>query len=96
MDSLDLAIRDARRLYNIRDILGLKGAVKVIVCPLPMHAHHSNTPSFSIFENFNGVQYFECHGSCGLRGDVVDLVGYLFIPGYDDHNPAHICRALDL
>jgi len=52
------------------------------VCPLPDHIHHNYTPSFSVYW-YQGVQYFKCHGNCGAYGDVIDLVGYKEIPGYD-------------
>jgi hypothetical protein len=86
-------IEQACRTHDIRDVLGTQK--KLIVCPLPMHLHHSNTPSFSIFWQ-KGLQYWKCHGSCAREGDVVDLVGYLRIPGYDDKNTDHIRRALEL
>src|SRR5574338_1390133 len=73
-------IENARRTHDIRDVLGTQK--KYIVCPLPLHIHRRNTPSFMIFFR-DGVQYFRCHGNCGLTGDVIDLVGYLRVPGYD-------------
>lgn len=86
-------IDEARSKYDMRHILGV--SKKRIVCPLPTHIHANNTPSFSIFWR-NGVQHFKCHGNCGLTGDVVDLVGYINIPGYDRHNADMVNRALDL
>lgn len=86
-------IQDARRTHSIESIVGTNK--RSIVCPLPMHNHANNTPSFSIFW-YKGDQYFRCHGNCGLEGDVIDLVGYLRISGYDPHNKEHIRRALKL
>lgn len=31
---------------------------------------------------------FKCHGNCGLYGDVIDLIGYMNIPGYQYGNLA--------
>ena len=86
-------IQMARRTHNIHDIIGTNK--KSLVCPLPMHIHVNNTPSFSIFW-WDGVQMFRCHGNCGLQGDVIDLVGFLRIPGYKPHNKSDIRRALKL
>lgn len=86
-------IQMARRTHNIHDIIGTHK--KSLVCPLPMHIHVNNTPSFSIFW-WDGVQMFRCHGNCGLQGDVIDLVGFMRIPGYKAHNKADIRRALKL
>ena len=86
-------IQMARRTHNIHDIIGTNK--KSSVCPLPMHIHVYNTPSFSVFW-WDGVQMFRCHGNCGLQGDVIDLVGFLRIPGYKPHNKADIRRALKL
>lgn len=88
-------IREARRLYDIRTVLGITDNRRVIVCPLPMHPHHNNTPSFSIYME-NGVQKFRCHGTCNRGGDVVDLAGYVHIVGYDPYNSEHVKRALTL
>jgi hypothetical protein len=77
---LTQAIEETRRTHDMHDIVGSKK--KKIVCPLPMHRHKNNTPSFSIYWR-NRVQHFACHGNCGMEGDVVDLVGYLRITGYD-------------
>ena len=88
-------IREARTLYDMRSVLGLVDNKRVIVCPLPQHAHHNNTPSFSIYMD-GAVQKFACHGSCGLKGDVIDLVGYLKVPDYDCNNGEHVKRALTL
>lgn len=88
-------IRSARKLYDMRAILGLPSQKNVIVCPLPLHRHVHNTPSFSIYVK-NGVQRFHCHGSCGLDGDVIDLVGYMSIPGYSPSDSQHVKRSLAL
>lgn len=84
-------IENARRTHDIRDILGTQK--KYIVCPLPLHIHRRNTPSFMIFFR-DGVQYFRCHGNCGLTGDVIDLVGYLRVPGYDRKDGKMVREAL--
>lgn len=86
-------IRDVRKLYSIRTVLGV--TKKSIVCPLPMHRHENNTPSFSIFWK-DGVEYFKCHGNCQKMGDVIDLVGYLNIPSYDDKSIMHIMMAISM
>lgn len=76
-------IDDLKRQYSVSSLLGISGDKRLIVCPLPDHNHHSNTPSFSIYYGEDGFERFICHGNCGARGDVVDLMGYLKIPGYD-------------
>lgn len=88
-------IRDVRRLYDIRSITNM-GNRKVIVCPLPMHPHHSNSPSFSVYISSKGVQLWKCHGACGLRGDVLDLIGYMQIPGFNPKDGEHVRRAMTL
>jgi hypothetical protein len=95
MKTLSEQIADARSTHDIRDVLGLKGRERVIVCPLPQHQHKHNTPSFSIFWR-RGMQWFRCHGSCDLEGDVIDLVGYLRVPNYDKRDPDKIRQALSL
>lgn len=89
-------IRDMQKLYDIYSVLGIDSSRKVIVCPLPMHSHQNNTPSFSIFNRPDGSQYFRCHGSCGREGDVVDITGYMRISGYDPKNNDHVKRAITL
>lgn len=86
-------IRDIRKLYSISSVLGV--SKRLIICPLPMHVHSENTPSFSIF-NKDGVEYFKCHGNCQRMGDVIDLVGYINIPYYDDKNVVHIMMAISM
>lgn len=84
---------EARRTHDIFSILGTRK--KSIVCPLPMHIHASNTASFSIYSE-KGYQHFKCHGNCGAEGDVVDLVGYMRIPGYDPYSLKMRTQALAL
>ena len=86
-------IEEACATHDIQNILGTRK--KSLICPLPQHIHHSNTPSFSIFWK-EGRQYWKCHGNCQLEGDVVDLVGYLRVPGYTRWNPTSVQRALTL
>jgi hypothetical protein len=80
------------RLYDIHDIT--KNERTKIVCPLPDHKHYNYTPSFSIYFR-GGKQNWFCHG-CGRGGDVIDLVGYLNIPGYNSDDTEHIKRAIDI
>jgi hypothetical protein len=87
--------REVAGIYDIRSVLGLRGKKRLINCPLPQHVHHYNTPSFSIIDT-GGHQRFKCHGNCGLTGDVIDLVGYMDVPGYDKKNPTHVARAISL
>lgn len=86
-------IKEARATHSIQNVLGTNK--RIMVCPLPTHNHKNNTASFSIFWH-GGVQLFQCHGNCGQRGDVIDLVGFLRIPGYDPHNIDMLRRALEL
>jgi hypothetical protein len=89
-------IRDARKLYDIFAVLGLDSTKRSIVCPMPQHIHQNYTPSFSIFTKPDGTQYFRCHGSCNLDGDVIDLTGYLRISNYDPHDGEMVKRAIAL
>lgn len=91
--SLKDDIEEARKTHDIQAILGTDK--KYLVCPMPQHVHHHHTPSFMIFWR-EGVQYFRCHGNCGLTGDVIDLVGYLRIPGYNRKNGKMVAEALTL
>jgi hypothetical protein len=91
-----MELRDARRLFRIADVLHIDSGKRVIVCPLPGHPHHNNTPSFSIGIGKDGFEHFYCHGTCGREGDVIDLMGYMEIPGYDGKNPEHVSRAVSL
>jgi hypothetical protein len=91
-----LTIDDVRRIYSIRSVLGLDNRKKKIVCPLPQHVHRNNTPSCSIFIGKDGVERFECHGNCGLSGDVIDLVGYMRLPDYAPQKPQSVSDAINL
>lgn len=88
-------IQDACATHDIRSVLGLTGRDKVILCPLPQHVHKRNTPSFSIFTR-GRKQWWRCHGSCDMEGDVVDLVGFMRISDYNKRDPAKISEALTL
>lgn len=90
-------IRDYRRIYSIRSVLGVGSNKKWMSCPLPQHRRSANkvsTPSFSIYYDRDGVERWKCHGNCGLYGDVIDLVGYLNISGYDPKNIRSVLRAV--
>ena len=86
-------ILEACSNHDIHNVLGTRK--KSLVCPLPQHSHKNNTASFSIFWK-EGRQYWKCHGNCQLEGDVVDLVGYLRVPGYTRWDPSSVRRALQL
>lgn len=90
-------IRDYRRIYSIRGVLGVGSNKRWMSCPLPQH-HRSgdrkSTPSFSIYYDRDGVERWKCHGNCDLHGDVIDLVGYLNIAGYDPKNISSVLRAV--
>ena len=100
----DIAPGDFRRIYAIEDVLR-KAGVEVshkhsgyytVVCPLPQHIHYHNTPSFAVYlDNSTRGPFWICYGNCGLRGDVIDLMGYLEIPGYDPHNRYSIHQAIE-
>jgi hypothetical protein len=79
--------------YDMHDIVN--SHKKVIVCPLPGHVHHSNTPSFSIFWR-GGKQWFRCHGNCQLEGDIVDLIGFLRVDGYSKKSAKTVRAALSM
>lgn len=96
--------RDLRKVYAIDDVLrkagvpvpDKRGGYYTVVCPLPQHAHHNNTPSFAVYlDNPARGPFWICYGNCGLRGDVIDLVGYLEIAGYDPHNRCSIRQAIE-
>jgi hypothetical protein len=87
------SFRNLARLYDIYTVLGIDPTKKVFICPLPQHIHYNYSPSFGIHIARNGRQYFRCFGNCGLYGDVIDLVGYLEIPGYSPKNPEHVRMA---
>ena len=82
MKTFEDTVIEVRQTHDIASILGT--SKRKLVCPLPNHIHHDNSPSFSIYyDRVTRSQYFKCHGNCGLSGDVIDLVGYLHISGYD-------------
>jgi DNA primase len=93
--TLSERIAEACKNHDIMGVLGLTENRPLIVCPLPQHAHKRNTPSFSIFW-WKGKQRWRCHGSCDLEGDVVDLIGYMRVPGYDKRDLEKIRQALAL
>ena len=88
-----MILRDARKLFSIHDVLGEDSRKNPVMCPFPEHAHANNTPSLNIYWR-DGVEKFVCMGSCGKKGDVIDMVGYLHIPNYDDKNANHIKMAI--
>nr|MBN1228842.1 hypothetical protein [Anaerolineae bacterium] len=91
-------LKALRALYDIREVLtdlGVEMSRDYGVCPLPQHAHHNFTASFSVFISPDGVQRFKCHGNCGLQGDVIDLAGYLWVSGYHPADPVMLRRAVD-
>lgn len=83
-----LSFEEIRKRYSPIDLAeraGVKlhgsGHNKYGVCPCISHVHRENTPSFSIY--WTGETWlWKCHGNCGNHGDVVDLFGCMFIPGY--------------
>ncbi len=91
-------VDETRRMFGIRETANLpfKKQNEKIVCPLPQHSHSAYTPSFSIYMGFDGVERFHCHGNCGLRGDVIDLMGHMNIPGYNNKRPADIIRSMNM
>lgn len=93
------SLRDIPSLYNIADMVpGLRGSVRsrYAICPLPQHKHGRRpTPSFSVFWR-DGKQYFKCHGNCQLKGNVIDFIGYMQIPGYDRTDKRHYREAAEL
>jgi hypothetical protein len=83
---------EVSRLYDIQGVLGTNS--RKMLCPFPEHTHNNYTPSFSVFFS-EGKQRFRCHG-CGKTGDVIDLIGYLHIPGYNHDNPLNIKTAINI
>jgi hypothetical protein len=81
-----MKFKEAYENYSIRGVLGAVDNKRVLVCPLPQHSHSENTPSFSIHFGV-GREWFHCFGTCGLSGDVIDLVGYMRIQDYDRSYP---------
>jgi len=69
-------VEDIRRLYRIEDVLHLEKG-KMARCPF----HEDSHPSLSIYMK-DGIQKWRCH-VCNIQGDVIDLVGYQTIPGYN-------------
>jgi len=63
------------------------------ICPMPFHGHTNNTHSFSIYQG-EDRQRFKCHGNCGARGDVIDFIGYMEIPGYNPMDNTQRSQAL--
>ena len=89
-------IREICRIYDMRDILKTPTLRGLFLCPLPGHVHANHTPSFRIWIASDGVQRFHCFGNCGKKGDIVDLVGYLHIPNYNDKDKRCVQAAADL
>jgi hypothetical protein len=90
-------LRSFRRIYTVRSVLGYSGRKNWMVCPLPQHRHSNDpTPSFSMYYDRDGVERFKCHGNCGLKGDVIDLAGYLHVAGYDPKNIESVLRAVSV
>lgn len=87
-----MLLDDVRAMHSIESIVDMRGK-KWGVCPLPQHKHKRNTPSFSVFW-WRGRQYWKCHGNCGLHGDVIDLVGYMQVPGYSRDDWDHKLSAI--
>ena len=87
-----LSADEISRLYDIHSVLGTNS--RKILCPFPDHHHGNYTPSFSIFWS-DGKQRFRCHG-CGKTGDVIDLVGYMYVPSYSHDNPANVKTAINI
>jgi hypothetical protein len=90
---VDTPLREVRRLYGIKEILGV--TKNVIVCPLPFHAHANHTPSFSIYYTKDGTERWHCWGSCSRRGDIIDMVGYMaFGERYDPNSSRDVLAAV--
>ena len=85
------------RLYSERifDLAGTTPSKRKIVCPLPRHQHANFTPSFSIFWG-SGRWQWRCHGNCNLRGDAIDLAGYMYLPHYDPKDSESIAKAINV
>ena len=97
MSNLDLEL--LRGLYDLNTIAAQAIGKSIrngsaYLCPFPHHAHHHNTPSFSVYPRRDGRLYFKCKGACGAYGDVVDFMGFMTLgAGYDAHNPEHVYAA---
>ena len=86
-------IRKEKVLYSCWSVLRKEPTRRKFICPLPFHVHKSYTASFAILQTPDNGERWRCFGSCNLEGDVVDLVGYLKIPGYDPHDIKMVERA---
>jgi len=95
--STKLTADEVSRIYSehIFELAGTTRQRRKIVCPLPMHKHANYTPSFSIFWADNRWRWC-CHGSCNKCGDVIDLAGYLNLPGYDPRDAQMLSKAISL
>ena len=94
---MELSPDEISRAYSERifDIAGTDRRKRKIVCPLPRHAHHHYTPSFSIY--WTGDRWrWRCHGSCNLQGDVIDLVVYTQVGGYDPGDSKKLAEAISI
>jgi hypothetical protein len=92
-------IDDACERYDIRSVIPFKGDKDVVLCPLPMHTHRNYTPSFSVFyghKHGRTKQYWRCQGQCNRAGDIIDLIGYLYVSGYNRSVPGDVVRALQI
>jgi hypothetical protein len=85
---------EVRRSHDIMGMLDTHKRKPPYVCPLPGHIHSSNTPSFSVYWH-NGVQRFNCFGNCNLSGDVIDFVGYMYVPGYSPKDKGKLFKAVE-
>jgi hypothetical protein len=88
---------EVSQVYSERifDLTGATPRKRKIVCPLPMHTHHNYTPSFSVF--WAGDRWrWQCHGNCNRRGDVIDLIGFLKVNGYDPRDKDKLSEAITL
>ena len=95
-----MSTRDAQSLRSLRNLYSIKAILemdkKVIVCPLPYHAHVNHTPSFSVYSNREGYEKFLCHG-CGTEGDVIDLIGFMVLGrDYNPSSPKDVGRAIEM
>lgn len=93
-----ISLDDLRNMYDILNIVpGLRGRyAKWGICPLPMHRHSSTpTPSFSV-QYWNGRQRWKCFGACGKNGDVIDLIGYMYMPNYDREDVKQYLKAAEI
>lgn len=89
-------VRQERRLYSVWSVLGRSPTRGRMICPLPFHAHKNYTGSFAVLSSGEHGERWRCFGSCNLEGDVIDLIGYLRIPGYDPHDIKLVEKAWSL